>query len=155
MEYTFKQRLSNVVVIIITTLLLIPCTSSAISTMPTSGTCAMLVNHNPLPPTATATFGLSTTALLTFTSTTAGTGNYANTEATYTNANTKGITINPVAPAPFTFTIAAVAALQGTKEMTMFENGIAGAIFYITPVNGGNTLLMQGRNVAAHGVCQF
>lgn len=151
MNTTFKRILTKVTKFFVGSLALLSLQVSA-ATIPTSGTCAMLINYRapygkPLP----ATTQLTTLALITFTSATGGTVSYRNVFSTYdaAGAETTTGTAPTIAEA---FTLSA-GTLPGTTRLTM--GGAVTAQFAIYPVNGGQTILVQGVNVPASGVCQF
>ena len=138
---------------------LLPVTNAfAVSTMPTSGSCAMLVTQ-PVPVGVTAPFndsGYNILAVLTFISATAGTIDYYETRVDYTAG---GVAMN--ASASETGVAFAIAPLGGTapaaaRSFTFTPSGGGGSLVAnAIAVNGGNTILIQGSSVPFSGVCQF
>lgn len=116
---------------------------------PTSGTCAMLITQpvaygQNLP----ATNGLNILATLTFTSATAGTTNFLPTNALYASSGPV------VAAVPILQTASLSIAdglIPGSKKVTLST----GQVLTVYAVNGDKTVLVQGFNTLAQGVCQF
>lgn len=125
---------------------------------PTTGTCAMLVAQ-PVAygQTLPATNGLNLLAALTFTSATTGTYNFMATNAVYQSSGP----VAQTSPAPFlhsgTFTMGA-SLIPNAKLVSMTETSPTpgpGGTFNMYAVNSDKTVLVQGLNVLATGVCQF
>lgn len=130
---------------------------SIAATMPTSGTCGMLVTFSvPFGPNAPVDAMLNMLGTMTFTSANAGTLEYAvNTIAYNTGINPNGFGNNVItskAPVTASFTISA-GTLSGASKLTITGTSTT---FEVYPVNGGQTLLVQGKgDNRAQGVCQF
>jgi hypothetical protein len=141
---------------------LLPATNAfALSTFPTSGSCAMLVTQPvpygvPIVNGTPVTSGYNILAVITFTSATAATITFRITQLDY---KTTGYTTNATHPSDtnLAVTLTAMTApsegrtlsftTTGTYASTITANAVA--------VNGGNTVLIQGENTPFSGVCQF
>jgi len=68
------------------------------------------------------------------------------------NPTTTATTIN----GPLSFTQGTVTGLSGATSITFTPTGSTTPIvLYLLPVNGGNTLLVQAKDDAFHGVCEM
>ncbi|MDH4192277.1 MAG: hypothetical protein OEW21_18975 [Betaproteobacteria bacterium] len=140
---------------------LLPVSSAfAVSAFPSSGSCAMLVTQ-PVPVGATVPFqaGYNIIAVLTFTSATGGTIDYAGTHVNYTS---NGYTVVPSTAQssgtgiPFAVAALAATAPSAARSITFTPTGSATPIVAnAIAVNGGSTVLIQGASDAFSGVCQF
>jgi len=155
MKSGLKQKFLRVIVSGALVAGLLPVSNAfAVSTFPTSGSCAMLVTQ-PVPygQTLPANKGYNMLAVVTFTSATTGTFDVNEVRLNYTATGTTVQQPGAIAGIPFAMTSLAIPA-QG-KQLTFTAPGGQQIIINGIAVNGGNTVLFQGINEGFSGVCQF
>jgi hypothetical protein len=141
---------------------LLPATNAfAVSTLPTSGSCAMLVTQ-PVPVGVDVTGGpvtasYNTLAIITFTSATTATIDFHGTSVDYSAGGyTVSATHEGDSALPVAITALGGGAPASVKSLTFTPTGSGVAVVAnAVAVNGGNTILIQGESDAFSGVCQF
>ena len=122
---------------------------SAAHAFPSTGTCAMLITQ-PVAygQTLPATNGLNILATFTFTSATGGTASSNAVRAVYKTSGPEAGGADLAKNVAFTLTNGPI---DGSKTATL----TSGLVLNLYAVNNDKTVLVQGQNTLAQGVCQF
>lgn len=116
---------------------------------PSSGTCGMLVTQPvPIGQTMPAINGLNLLAVVTFTSAAGGTVSYQPINGQYLASGPVANVGPATVDLPFTLS---TGPIPGTKKASLGN----GQILTMIAVNNDKTVLVQGYNTLAQGVCQF